>query len=1191
MSNPLFDSAPEYDSDLDTLADFVIEPTTVHVPPPPSPAPNTCLCGRTTRDDDSDEPLYCSEACARLDAFHALTARSRSNSLAPTPIHTAPTTPLGLHTPLRESFVMPFNVPDAVSTPPFMPTPLSNCSSLASIDSAGLPIEMGSHYRRVHAKRERMERRASEERERSRSHSRAHSKARPSLSELEEECLVETQIERESGSDGEDHVPAPPGVFVHVAVDVQVEHEDRNDDDDDHSADGSDVTPAPMMGPAPGMAWHDPFADSALPPPTQELLAPHYASDSVSEADVLSITDSELSPFVAYAPVAAPPPGLRTRKSSVCFAGVGPAGRVESVPVPIRRSRAQSDSKSRLGSAIAFSEKPLPPTPDHCVEAPKEDLETHPESGMESADVPAEPCSLSEGVDGSSLSSLTLDQSSTKSSEVAEPTTPVSATTPESPRTPNGRIHPDEVDPLATPSRLSSSPEVVLDTLATPKRSPIVSPRTNASRKPQAIDTDARAKIFSMVLDPELDVFGGELVDSFSVPPLKRAETAPELNAAWGSDAQPVALGSAWSPQTPHKERHARTRARAISTPRRPAGEGRQRTTSTPSHPGLLQLAPKTPRRARMHVPPPTPPVSPSHVSSPRPPVAQDPGSWQSFGAAFDAWGWNMQGAGEGMHRRQESGESTGSSATDVSWASSSGAPLSGSSMYSWPASGDTSVDAESDMPSILRARSPATSSVRTVVPPMRSSSLAGLDLDESESMHLHLRHPRRSRRHSSIAALDSILAMEDGFWGTDPVVVRPADGSMETEGVMSQFAGDAGSFSFPAEKDKATFAPVLGIAGASRPPSMVNLLNPNADAPYPRSRLNSGMAKVEHLVGPHAHRLSPSQFPSSPSLASAHPSPEVEVSASPALAHLRLFDGPMSASPIPTLSRGSPAPANPSPVSFNFAPRTPSSPYLSVPLSPSRRGSKSTDASSVLLRTASAARLAAALNAATEDDEEERHGHEEHPHARYSPGKSLRMRRSGSEGRASSLSTSSGLGLGLVLEHDSRARSSSEPWAGTVPGSVILPGVVVPGTVSRSGSRMNHLNPTTSVLEEEEEEEEEDYGQVVSGSKFSGMATSPVSPSAELGEEASPLIDAFPHPEGGYFPGSRFASRVNTPVRGLKSPGSTLSLRQVATGVTAATKEPEAAEEEESEGEDEDEEVVTTVQRMRHSMQLLMAA
>lgn len=32
-----------------------------------------------------------------------------------------------------------------------------------------------------------------------------------------------------------------------------------------------------------------------------------------------------------------------------------------------------------------------------------------------------------------------------------------------------------------------------------------------------------------------------------------------------------------------------------------------------------------------------------------------------------------MQSAsGEGMHRRQESGESTGSSATDVSWASSS---------------------------------------------------------------------------------------------------------------------------------------------------------------------------------------------------------------------------------------------------------------------------------------------------------------------------------------------------------------------------------------------------------------------------------------------------------------------------------------------------------------------------------------
>lgn len=667
----LFDNAPEYDSDLDTLADFVIEPTTAHVPPPPSPAPNTCLCGRTTRDDDLDDPLYCSEACARLDAFHALTARSRSNSLAPTPIHTAPTTPLGLYTPLRESIVTPFNARESMSTPPFIPTPLSNSSSLASMDSAGLPIEMGSHYRRVFAKRERMER------ERSRSHSRTHSKARPSLGELEEECLVETHIEREAGSDGEDHVPAPPGVFVHVAVDVQVEHEDRNDSDD-HS-DESDVAPTPMLGPAPGVAWYNPFADGALPSPAREL-APHNASDPDAEADVLSITESELSPFMAYAPVAAPPPGLRTRKSSVCFAGVGPAGRMESapMPVPITRSCAQSDSKSLLGSVNASCEKPLPPTPDHGVEAPKEIPETRPES-VESADVPAEPCSLVEGGDGSSLSSLSLDQSSSMSSEVAEPTTPVSSTAPASPRTPNARIHPDQVDPLATPSRLSSSPAVVLDSV-TPKRSPAVSsrpstsPRTNTSRKPQAIDTLARAKIFSMVLDPELDVFGGEILDS-SAPQLKRAETAPELNMGWGSDAQSTALAPAWSPETPRRERHTQTRARATSTPRRPIVGGRQRTTSTPSHPGLLQLAPRTPRRPRMHVPPPTPPVSPSHVSSPRPPVAQDPGSWQSFGAAFDAWGWNMQGAGvgEGMHRRQESGESTGSSATDVSWASSSG--------------------------------------------------------------------------------------------------------------------------------------------------------------------------------------------------------------------------------------------------------------------------------------------------------------------------------------------------------------------------------------------------------------------------------------------------------------------------------------------------------------------------------------
>ncbi|KAG8687613.1 hypothetical protein FRC09_013392, partial [Ceratobasidium sp. 395] len=321
---------------MDTLADFVLEPTTTaHVPPPPSPAPNTCLCGNTTREDEADDHLYCSEACARLDAFHALTARSRSNSLAPTPATTAPTTPLGMHTPLRESLAILFSDGSA-STPPYAPTPLSASSSHASFESAGLPIEMSSHYRRVHAKRERMERRASEERERSRSHSRSHSKASPSLSSLREEIHVETLVEREAGSDGEDHIPVPAELFVNVAVDVQVEHHARDDQD-------SDDAMTETSGPAPGLEWHNPFADPSPSSPLSShdlFLAPHDNADPSRETDdVLSITESELSPFIAYAPVQAPPPGLRTRKSSVCFAGVDPAR-------SSGRSRASSVAKS-----------------------------------------------------------------------------------------------------------------------------------------------------------------------------------------------------------------------------------------------------------------------------------------------------------------------------------------------------------------------------------------------------------------------------------------------------------------------------------------------------------------------------------------------------------------------------------------------------------------------------------------------------------------------------------------------------------------------------------------------------------------------------------------------------------------------------------------------------------------------------
>lgn len=461
-SPALFDSAPEYDSDIDSLADFVIEPTTTRVPPPPSPAPNTCLCGRTTRDDDGDDPLYCSEVCARVDAFHALTARSRSNSLAPTPVTTAPPTPLGGHMLLRESIAGIF-APD-LSTPPYVPTPLSASSSLTSFDGAALPIEMSSHYRRVYAKRERMER------ERSRSHSRTHSKARPSLAELEEECDVETHVEREPGSDGEDHVPSPAAVFVFVAVDVQVEHTERDDHDHhEHDADDTPDAMPPALGPAPGVVWHHPFAD-----PTPALTH-HDASGLEREADLLSITDSELSPFVAYAPVAPPPVGLRTRKSSVCFAGVGPAGRVE----PMARPRAQSDTKSHLPSA-AFAEKPLPPTPGHgdavplALEAPVEVLEPPTESPLEPAEllerIPAEPCFRVEN--DLPLSTLDLSSPMPSSLESSEPTTPTSGTAPPSPRTPSARIHQAEVDPQVTPSRLSS-----LDAYpdATPKRSPVVS--------------------------------------------------------------------------------------------------------------------------------------------------------------------------------------------------------------------------------------------------------------------------------------------------------------------------------------------------------------------------------------------------------------------------------------------------------------------------------------------------------------------------------------------------------------------------------------------------------------------------------------------------------------------------------------------------------------------------------------------
>lgn len=1199
MSNPIFDNAPEYDSDLDTLADFVIEPTTVHIPPPPSPAPNTCLCGRTTRDDDSDEPLYCSEACARLDAFHALTARSRSNSLAPTPVTTAPATPLFNHTPLRESLAGLFARPDSISSP--LSTPLS-ASSFASMDTVPLPLEMSSHYRRVTAKRERMER-ASEER--SRSHSRTHSKARPSLSELEEEHHVETHVEREDGSDGAEYLPAPTTVQVHIAVNVQVEHQDRREDDCLDVDQLSCAFSASVLSPAPGVTWRDPFADPTVSSPTRESsVAPHDVP-SGPPVDLRSIaSEDDFSPFNAYAPVVVHPSGLPSRKSSVCFAGVGPAGHILS---PLR-SRAPSNASP--SPAFNLAEKPLPLPPVDPDAAPSEAPRELPKTPIESAESSSACEPSTEVSDPLPSPGPTLDLPSPMPSfdMPVEPTTPTSSTAPASPCTPNGRTQQTDFDPQVTPSRSAIASHVSSSTEAPEPTAPARpgTPLRRAPRRLQTLDALPRATIFSMVLDPELDVLSGRPGGPPSAPAaLKRVETAPELYMGRDAGFHHPALSAHISPETPRKDRRLQTRTRATSTPRRPEGMDRRRTSSTPMHPGMLHLKPKTPRRARVYAPPPTPPVSPSHVSSPRPPVGQDPGSWQSFGAVFDAWGWN---AGEaqssfdeqamGFHRRQESGESTGSSATDASWSSSSyGVP--GSSVCSWTVTGATETETGTGAYAQLRACSPATSSVRTIIPPPRGSSLAAEGDDEH--VHLHLCHTHRSRRQSSIAALDSILAMEDTFW-TEPVVVRDAEDSMDGEGVAPgvQFRGDANGFAFPA-KDKPM--PPLRIAGLSRPPSVANLPNPNtSDTSGLRVRCESSTAKHEHLAPPtidlHAHRASASQFPVSPSIASAGPSPEADIAPSPMPAYVSstsLFDAPMTASPLlgtPALSRGSPALPNGSPISANFALRTPSSPYLSVPSSLSRRTSRSNDASSVLLRTASAARLAAALNAANEDEADEtvRLALEDHSFARYSPGMG-HSRRSGSLGRGGSLSGSSpAMGLGLALgEYESRARSSSEPWNGVIPGSILASGVVAPGTMSRSGSRMNLMDPSVLVVPEEEEEEEEDYGQVVSTSKFDGIAVAPTTPSMEDTSEASPLIDAFPHPMGGYFPGSRYASRANTPVKGLHTSGSALSLRQVAMGNASQENAQNATGQDQSDGEDE--EVVATVQRMRHSMQLLSTA
>ncbi|CAE7225270.1 unnamed protein product [Rhizoctonia solani] len=1145
MSNPLFDNAPEYDSDMDTLADFVIEPTTAHIPPPPSPLPNTCLCGRTTRDDDADEPLYCSEACARLDAFHALTARSRSNSLAPTPVTTAPATPLFPQLPLRESVAGLFIRPDVTATPPAISTPQSAVSSFASVESPPLPIEMGSHYRRVTAKRERMER-AFEDR--SRSHSRNHSKARP-LAELEEEdCHVETHIDRQIGSDGEEYVPATTAVHVHVAVNVQVEHSSPDLDADQLSR----ALSATMLDPAPGVAWRDPFAETKGSDPSSDLI-------SIAETD-------DFSPFVAYAPVAVPP-GLPSRKSSVCFASVGPAGHIST------RSRAQSDARVCQGSTH-LSEKPIPSMPeDPTLASSTVEPEAVPEAPVEPVVESLESPATDQRTSVLPSPGVSLDLPSPMPSFdlSPEPATPTSSTAPASPSTPS-QTQQTGFDPQATPSRSARLPSG-----DTPKR-PGTAPQRRVPRRLQTLDSLPRAKIFSMVVDPEFDVFNAEAGPSIPASgPLKRVDTAPELNTGRNAVQYPDA---AISSETQYKHGQLRTRARATSTPRRP-NLPRQRTSSTPSPPGVL-LAQKVSRRARMHVPPPTPPVSPAHVSSPRPPIGQDPGSWQSFGAVFDAWGWDNKSPESrltaeeygSLHRRQESAESSGSSATDLSWSSS--APPSGSSVCSWPANSDE-AEPHSHVPGILRARSPATSSVRTIVPPPRGSSLPGEGSD-TEHVTLQLCHARRSRRQSSLAALDNILAMEDTFW-EQTVVVRDADDSIDSDGMPGvQFRGDAGGFAFPATKDKLAFEPVLRIAGISRP-----------------SLETSDSRHLDHLAPPavdyHAHRASASQFPVSPSIASARPSPEIDTVPSP-MPHTpsaSLFDAPITASPImgtPALSRGSPALPGGSPISAQFALRTPSSPYLSVPLGPSRRTSRSTDASSVLLRTASAARLAAALNAADDDeDASPRRVFEDLPYARYSPGTGQRMRRSGSLGRSSSLGGSApSMGLGLALgasDYDSR-RSSSEHWNVIVPGS-ITPGIASESiSVSRSGSRMNLMDPSVLAVPEEEEELEEDYGQVVP-TKFANIAVSPGGLLIEdVGEEASPLIDAFPHPMGGYFPGSRFASRAGTPVKGLHGSSSGLSLRQVAIG---------NARQENTEGrepsDDEDEEIVTTVQRMRHSMQL----
>ncbi|CAE6448845.1 unnamed protein product [Rhizoctonia solani] len=1207
MSNPLFDNAPEYDSDMDTLADFVIEPTTAHVPHPPSPLPNTCLCGRTTRDDDADEPLYCSEVCARLDAFHALTARSRSNSLAPTPVTTAPATPLFPQISLRESSAGLFIRPDAIATPPAISTPQS-AVSFASMETTPLPIEMSSHYRRVTAKRERMER-AGEDR--SRSHSRTRSRARP-LAELEEEdSHVETHIERQVGSDGEEYVPTPTAVHVHIAVDVQVEHHSTPDSLDADQL--SRALSATMIGPASGVAWRDPFTDSIVSASTQELsIAPIDLSNSCGppSSDLSSIAATEdFSPFVAYAPVTVHPSGLPARKSSVCFAGVGPAGRASS-----SRSRAQSEAQACEGFTYDLSEKPLPLTPedatvDSSKTIPETPIEPTGESSEPSATTP-EPASLADNLPSPGVS-LDLPSPMPSFDLQPEPATPTSTTAPASPCTPS-QTRQTDFDPQATPSRSVTATSHLASSGDTPKRSPAIAsrpgtePQRRVPRRLQTADSLPRAKIFSMVVDPEFDVFAGEAAPPTSAAAsLKRVDTAPELNMGrTAAIVQYPAMDAAISSETPGKIFQLRTRARATSTPRRPNLPVRQRTSSTPSPPGTLPLAQKPPRRARMHVPPPTPPVSPSHVSSPRPAIGQDPGSWQSFGAAFDALEGSTGRApgideyGMGLHRRQESAESSGSSATDVSWSSGSGAPLSSSSVCSWPASGDGEIRAapHSRVPSILRARSPATSSVRTIVPPPRGSSLPGEGSD-TEHVTLQLCHARRSRRQSSLAALDSILAMEDSFW-EQTVVVRDADDSMDNDGMGPgvQFRGDAGGFAFPATKGKPAFEPVLRIAGISRPPSAANLLNPSSVS---RVAENTP-AKLDHLTPPtvdiHAHRASASHFPVSPSIASARPSPEIDTAVSPMphASSASLFDTPITASPImgtPALSRGSPGLPGGSPISAQFTLRTPNSPYLSVPLGPSRRTSRSTDASSVLLRTASAARLAAALNAATDDDEDAspRRRFEDLPYARYSPGTG-HTRRSGSLGRSSSLGgSSSSMGLGLALggpsDHDSR-RSSSEAWSGIMPGSVITPGIAASESISmsRSGSRMNLMDPSVLAVPEEEEELEEDYGQVVPTSKFANIAVSPGELSMEeVGEEASPLIDAFPHPMGGYFPGSRFASRAGTPVKGLHGSSSGVSLRQVAMGNARQ----ENAEEQEP-SDDEDEEIVTTVQRMRHSMQLL---